>query len=394
MRYLRTSKGIEGRTCLLRLDLNTPDGELKNSLRVQRAVPTIRYLLERGCRVVILSHRGRPEGKLKVSAGGKLATGGENKKLKVDRDVSLKPAVRALGKLIGRNITLFDHFDFKKIKAVIDRNNPGTVFALENIRLLDGEERNSTALAKKLARVGDFFVNDAFAASHRAHASVDVITRFLVSYAGLSLEEELKACEKVMRHPRRPLVVIIGGAKVSDKIGVVENFGKRASAILVGGGTANAFLTARGLPVGESVYERRAVTKASYLLKSCPSLVLPTDVVVHGRRIVDIGTETIRTFSRIIQRAGTVIWSGPMGIAEKELSARGTLEIACAITRCKAFSLVGGGQTTAFIIKRGLYKKFSFLSTGGGALLEYLAGKKLPGIEALATSRAKSPRSK
>jgi len=394
MRYLRASRGIEGRTCLLRLDLNTPDGELKNSLRLQRAVPTIRYLLERGCRVVILSHRGRPEGKLKVSAVGRPAADGKSKKLKVGRDVSLRHAVRALGKLVGRNITLFDHFDFEKIKAVIGRNNPGTVFALENIRLLDGEERNNTALAKKLARVGDFFVNDAFAASHRAHASVDVITRFLVSYAGLSLEEELKACEKVMRHPRQPLVVVIGGAKVSDKIGVVENFGKRASAILVGGGTANAFLTARGLPVGESVYERRAVTKASSLLKSCPLLVLPTDVVVRDKRIVDIGVETSRQFSRIIRRAGTVVWSGPMGIAEKELSARGTLEIARAIARSKAFSLAGGGQTTAFIIKKGLFKRFSFLSTGGGALLEYLAGRKLPGLEALATSRAKPLRSK
>jgi 3-phosphoglycerate kinase len=365
MKYLSdlSVKKLRGKTCLLRLDLNVQDKTLDDSLRLERSVPTILYLLRHKCRVVILSHRGRP-------------SPGDGKNL------SLKSASQELSELIGQKITLFKSFNFKKIRETISNRPLGEVFMLENLRFQKREEANSIPFAKQLASLGNIYINDAFAVCHRKNASVTAITRFLPSFAGLEMELELKAFRSATVNARKPLVLILGGVKIADKVGVINRFYSKAAYILTGGGVANTFLAAKKMPIGKSLWDKESLAIAKKWARS-KKIVIPQDVVVSDSGIYDIGPLTVKKYSRIIKKSRTIIWNGPMGYIENKKFQAGTVGVAKAIGKSKGFSIVGGGETTSLILNRNLQKNVSFLSVGGGAMLEYLSGKKLPGIEAL-----------
>jgi len=405
------NKSLSNQTCLLRVDFNIENGELRDyqrgakqiPWRIKRILPTIRFLTERGARMVILSHRGRP----KKASGVKHQASSH----------SLKPFVKILSKLLKRPVRFVNFArgtdDVPKLTPILKTSS---VVLLENLRFYPAEEKNGKKFAKKLAGWGDFYVNDAFSVSHRKSASVSAITKFLPSYAGLSLENELKNLDKVMKKPKKPLIIILGGAKISDKIGVIKNFLKnvkgqksKVNCILTGGGVANTFFAAQKLPIGKSLCEKKVIRAASNLLTSgANKLLLPADTVVYQKKILDIGAKTIETYVGIIKKAGTVIWSGPMGYIENPKFANGSKAIAEAIIKSRAFAVVGGGETASifqaanskFQIPR-LHRRFGgqanskhiFTSTGGGAMLEFLSGKKLPGIIALDKSKKMLQRS-
>jgi len=383
MKYLSSlsKKSLANQTCLLRVDFNIENTDLHGyehgltriPLRVERVLPTIKFLIDRGARVVILSHRGRPKTQISADSQRKSA-------------FTLKPFAKILSKLLKRPVQFIDlnlrKSDFLKLRNKIENFPPGSIFLLENLRFLPEEEKNDKKFAQRLALLGDFYVNDAFSVSHRAHASVVAITQFLPSYVGLALENELKKLNQVMKSPKKPLIIIIGGAKISDKIGVIKNFLKKANCILTGGGVANTFFAAQKLPVGQSLYEETMIPLARQLLKS-KKIILPIDSVVSKGAILDIGPKTIKKYTNMIKSAATIVWNGPMGYIENKKFRKGTGEIAKAIIKSRAFAVIGGGETTSIMSKVKGQKSKVFISTGGGAMLEYLAGKKLPGIEAL-----------
>ena len=363
-------KDLKGKVCLLRIDLNILDEDiLKDNLRVQAVLPTIKFLLKNEAKVILLSHRGRPE---------KVKSKMENEKWK--KELTLRPFVKIYEKLLKQQVKFLD-FGAMVNHSKDFLNITNSIFLLENLRFLKGEEENGDKLAKQLASLGDIYVNDAFAVSHRKNASVCAITDYLPSYAGLLLEKEIKNLNKVMKARKRPLIVVLGGAKISDKIGIINNFIKKSDFFLIGGGIANNFLKAEGLPLGDSIYERDKIGFAKRLLKN-KKIILPIDYAVHQRQIIDIGPNTAEKFSELIRRTKTIIWNGPMGIIENPKSKKGSEAIAKAIIRSRVFATVGGGETATLFEGKKL-PKHVFLSTGGGAMLEYLSGKKLPGIEAL-----------
>lgn len=354
-------------TALLRLDFNT-----KDEWRLVAALPTVRFLAARADKLLIVSHRGRPDGK-------------------ADKRFSLRQNAVLLGKRLGRRVIFIPHFRFSEIAKIVRRAPRHSIFLLENVRFMKGEAANDPKLAKGLASLADYYVNDSFAVDHRANASTVAITRFLPSYAGLELQKEIAFLSGVLRRPKKPLVLVIGGAKAHDKLGVIEQFRSKASAILIGGRSANTMLYLKGVDVGSSPVEKdkndlRILKKAV----KYRNVFLPLDWKTEKGNILDIGPGTARMFARKIAAARTIIWSGPMGLMEKKKFAAGNLAVAKAIAaNRKAFSLTGGGETVAFLKKHKLDKKFSFISTGGGAFLEFLAGKKLSGIEALKKARRK-----
>lgn len=382
MKYLSSfkNKDLSGKTCLLRVDFNVEDAELRRCqreksgvpLRISAVLPTIKFLLGKGIRVVILSHRGRPS---------------EVKSLKLKvKKFSLKSFAGMLSKLLNKQVRFIGFetgFKPLEIAKIID-DSKDRIFLLENLRFLSGEEKNDRNFAKKLASLGDFYVNDAFSVSHRANASVEAITKFLPSFGGLALEKELKNLDNAMKNPKKPLVVVLGGAKISDKIGIIDNFMKKADKFLIGGGIANTFLAARNFPVGHSLYEKDMIPLCRRLLKS-DKIFLPIDSAFEKGRILDIGAKTAEEFAGIISRAKTVIWNGPMGYIEDEKFRKGSEVVLEAILKSGAFSIIGGGETTSIIKSSELRIQNSnvFVSTGGGAMLDYLAGKKLPGLKAL-----------
>jgi phosphoglycerate kinase len=369
MKFLKNlkKKDLSGKTCLLRVDFNIGDDELKKikgkkniPLRIERILPTMNFLLKNGARIIILSHRGRPE------AG------------KIDSKFSLKPFAKILSGLLNEPVK-FVGFSEEVNGALKEK-----IILLENLRFLPGEEENDKKLGKKLASLGSIFINDAFSVSHRANASVEAITRFIPSYAGLSLEEELKNLNSVMKNPAKPFVFVLGGAKISDKIGIINNFMKKADKFIIGGGMANTFFAAEGMPMGDSLYEKNKMDVALKLLKSS-KIVLPSDANMEKGKILDIGARAIEEYSEIIKKAKTVVWNGPMGYIEALKFRKGSEAIAEAIMNSSAKAVVGGGETIS-MLKAKKTKKLKaslFVSTGGGAMLEYLAGKKLPGIAAL-----------
>ncbi len=371
-------KDLQNKICLLRVDFNIQKTDLsKNHLRISAILPTINFLLKNKAKVVILSHRGRPI-KSKIS---RLTITGTQKSQKY----SLKPFVKILSSLLKKSVYFIDfkkEFNVSEIKKII--NSPaGDIFLLENLRFFEGEEKNDKKFAKRLASLGDFYVNDAFSDSHRNNASITAITEFLPSYAGFSFKNEIENLDKAIKNFKKPLVVILAGAKISDKIGLIKNFLSRADYFLIGGGMANTFAAAQGLPVGDSLYENKMFFLARQFLKS-KKIILPIDTIVYKRQILDIGSRTIEQYSKIIKNAKTIIWNGPMGYIEDKRFRKGSEAIAGAILKSKAFSVIGGGETTS-LLKPKTYnlKPNLFMSTGGGAMLEYLAGKKLPGLEAL-----------
>ncbi|MDP3015018.1 MAG: phosphoglycerate kinase [bacterium] len=448
-----TKKDLQNKICLLRVDLNIQNADLfKKNIhpRILAVLPTIEFLIKNKAKVVILSHRGRP---------APLRRGISKSEFLISKQFSLKPFAKILSYLLKKQVHFMD-LDFLSLRGVPQsgttkqsnnsteiaspsarndtegqfRNSTvGSIFLLENLRFFDGEEKNDIKLAKQLALLahGDIYpvrnsparrdaisngiyINDAFAVSHRANASVAAITKFLPSYAGLLLEKEIKNLDKVMKNPQKPLVMILGGAKISDKIGVIKNFLKKVkcqkskvNCILLGGGMANTFLAAQGLPVGDSLYDadlRGQIRGLTRIKEFRQKVILPIDALVYKRQILDIGPKTIEKYSKIIENAGTIIWNGPMGHIEDKKFRKGSEAIAKSIIKSKSFSVIGGGETTAAFQAatrnyaekhaelRGkslrqsassLRKSALFLSTGGGAMLEYLAGKKLPGLMAL-----------
>ena len=370
-----------GKTCLLRIDLNIGSGDSAGLFRLDAAMPTVKLLLRHGIKVVIVSHRGRP--------------------VPLD-DGDVKPNAAARRKMEALSLGIFAPLIAVRVKTPVDfiqaphvgaltraiRESTAKVILADNIRFFRGEEANDTNFAKGLAKAADFYVNDAFAVSHRKNASVCAVTAFLPSYAGPLLAREVAELGAVMKKPVRPFVVIVGGAKAEDKLGVIERFWGKADAFLVGGGAANTMLAAEGIPVGRSLYEPDIV-KDMKRYAFAGEIMLPVDVRESKRAIFDIGPKTEKQFSDAIASAKTIVWNGPMGLYEKREFSRGTRAVWKAILKSRARIVIGGGETIA---SGGLIPGFKkliskrkniFLSTGGGAMLEFLAGKKLPGIEAL-----------
>ncbi|HVO28836.1 MAG TPA: phosphoglycerate kinase [Candidatus Paceibacterota bacterium] len=347
-------------TALLRLDFNTED-----DWRMRAVLPTIKFLLKTSPRIVIASHKGRPRG--------------------FEKELSLRKNAAALSRLLGRKVVFVPDFNFKKIKEDVAASPRGSIFLLENLRFEPGEEANSPRFARQLASLADFYVNDAFAVSHRANASVAAVAKLLPGYAGLELEREIRSLSRVMRNPKRPVVFIVGGAKAADKLDVLKFFRNRADWFLLGGGPANTVLALRGMDIKQSIRDTDpknipALKKFSHSRK----VVVPVDFHWHGDRIWDIGPETAADFAKKLAAAGTILWSGPLGMIEKPAFAKGSIAVARAVTRNRrAFSVSGGGETVMFLRQYRFDRRFSFISTGGGAMIDFLAGRKLPGIAAL-----------
>jgi len=381
---------LAGKRVLVRVDFNvpqTPDGDIADNTRIRETLPSINYLRDAGCRVVLVSHLGRPDGK-------------------PDPRLSLEPVSRELNKLLGAPVAFARDTIGPDAHAQLDAVQPGGVLLLENVRFHPEEEANDPGFAAELAKLGDVFVNDAFGTAHRAHASTAGVAGHLPAVAGLLMEKEIDALGGVLADPRRPLAAVIGGAKVSSKIAVLENLLPRVDALIVGGGMACTFLKAKGLEVGRSLLEQDRVAFASELMVRAESrgvrFLLPVDgvcadsldrpmrvVTVDADRMpsdlmmLDIGPRTVDSFSREVSEAGTILWNGPMGVFENDRFAEGTKLVGEAIASSGATTIVGGGDTVAAIERFSDPARFTHVSTGGGASLEFLEGKTLPGIAAL-----------
>ncbi len=377
---------VKGKKVLVRVDFNVPmkDGVITDDTRITAALPTIKYLIEHGAAVILCSHLGRPKG------------GPEAK-------FSLAPVAEYLGKLLGKKVAFSTDCVGQPAETEAKKLKPGDVLVLENTRFHPEEEANDLNFAKAMASLADLYVNDAFGTAHRAHASTEGVTHFLPGVAGFLMEKEIQYLGQAIANPKKPFVAILGGAKVSDKIGVIKNLLVKADDILIGGGMANTFFKAQGLDQADSLVEPEAVETAKELLKTGgKKLHLPVDVVLGdkfdaeaakeemklgpvpaGWRILDIGPETIAEYSMIISKAGTVVWNGPMGVFEFPKFAKGTFEIAKAVAKSNAVSIIGGGDSVAAIQQSGLADQITHISTGGGASLEMLEGLELPGVAAL-----------
>ncbi len=374
------TKQLKGKTVLLRVDLNVHHEDLHYSLRVVRAIKTVQAIRAQGARVVILSHQGRPD----PISNFQFPVSRENKKL------SLKPFVTVFKKALQENVVFIP--EVTKGNAIISKSK-ACVFVCENLRFWKGEEQNSIAFARQLAHLGDVYVNDAFADSHRAHASVDAITRCIPSYAGPTLIHEIRALEGVRKQSRKhPFVAVVGGAKALDKIELLHWFMNHADSILTGGGVANTFLAWCGYEVGDSVRDLDTSIVRDFV--SCPALHIPRDTVISKNKILDIGNKTIRFYVQEIQRSRMVVWNGPVGDTDIARFQDGSRALWRAIlkqarVRKDFYAVIGGGETTAFVLKEinaisnDKIPPNIFLSTGGGAMLEFLSGKALPGIQAL-----------
>jgi phosphoglycerate kinase len=372
MKYLSKTKieKLKG-TALVRLDFNSED-----AWRMEAAVPTIKLLLKAKAKVVVVSHKGHPSF---AEAANPAQT------QEVVKKFTLKKDALKLSKLLKKPVTFVADPSFVAIHKKIIAAKPGDVLVLENIRFFPGEEKNDSNFARELAAEADYYVNEAFAVSHRQAASVCAITEFLPSYCGLGLEKEIVNLSAVMKSPKKPFVVLIGGGKAADKLPVIENLSKKADAVLLGGVSANTLLKLRGDYVGNSpVDETPELVPVFNRILENTKVILPVDATWEDEKICDIGPVTADLYAQWVKKAGTVLWGGPMGLFEKKKFAKGTLTVAQGLAKNKSgFAVTGGGETVEFFRAYKLTKAFKFISTGGGAMLEFLAGKKLPGIEAL-----------
>lgn len=347
MRFLSAFRGeLRGRTALVRVDFNVENP--REAWRVEAIVPTVKFLLGRGARIVLISHRGRPSQKSNT----------QHPTPNISNNLTLKIFVPVLERLLRQKVVFLPEIP-KKLQA-------GKLFLLENLRLWPGEEKNDRRFARSLARLADFFVNDAFAVSHRRAASVVAITKSLPSYAGFCLEREIKTLGRVMRKPKKPLVLIIGGGKIKEKIDVIHHMLPKAARVLL----------------GSAIRHKRAPR-----LPKSPKIIVPSDWLGEKEIALDIGPATIARYCAEIKKAATIIWGGPLGQFEVKRYRRGSEAIARAVAASRAFTVVGGGETTQLLREMRLEKKINFVSTGGGAMLEFLAGKRLPGLEALRNTK-------
>ncbi len=389
--------GVRDKRVLVRVDFNVPldekTGAITDDNRIQATLPTIKYLIHRKARVILISHLGRPGGRV------------------VDK-LRLTVIAQRLSQILGKQVGVAVNCIGPEVEKSVARLRDGDVLLLENLRFHSDEEIGSDSFAQALARLGDIFVNDAFGTSHRAHASIVGIANYLPSVAGLLLEKEIKTLGGILENPVHPFVSLLGGAKVSDKVGMLENIMGKVDSLLIGGGMAATFLKAKSYEVGQSLVETDSLDTAVGLIEKAAKngvrLLLPVDAVVadelsaeakvetvsienipKDKQIVDIGPQTIRDFSQKLQGCKTVFWNGPVGIYEIPRFAGGTKNMAGLLANLKATTVIGGGSTAEIVIGMGLAKKMSFVSTGGGASLRFLGGETLPGVEALLNKGAK-----
>ncbi len=393
---LKTLKDInvKSKRVLARCDFNVPlnkKGVIEDDFRVKQAIPTIKYLIQHKARVILISHLGEPD-----QNETSLKTGKSQK-------YTLRPIAKKLEELLSEKIKFLDDCVGKKVEKEIKKMKEGEVLLLENLRFHKEEKENKEEFAESLAGLADVYVNDAFGSSHRAHASIVGVPKYLPCAAGLLLEKEVKVLSRVSEKPERPLVVIIGGAKILNKIKVVKYFLKKADHALIGGKIANAILTVKGICPGRAWPSEEFVSDIEKINLTSTKLHLPVDAIISPDKtgniyirkaalgkirkdefILDIGPETIKMFSKIIELASTIIWSGPLGFFEEPLFENGTKLVAEAVIRnSRAFKIAGGGDTIFALAKFHLRERFDHISTGGGAMLNFLSGEKLPGIEAL-----------
>ena len=387
---------VAGKKVLVRVDFNVPlndKGEITDDTRITASLPTIQYLLEQKAAVILMAHLGRPKGQVKP-------------------ELSLAPVAKHLGKLLGKKILFAPDCVGEAAQAAASKLKPGHILLLENLRFHKEEEKNDMEFAEKLASLADLYVNDGFGVSHRAHASVEGVTHFLPAAAGFLLEKEIQYVGQAVTNPLHPFVAIIGGAKVSDKIGVISNLLDKVDTLLIGGGMANTFLAAQGYKMGKSLVEEDKLDLAKELLakakKNKVNMLLPTDLVMaaafapdaehvtekvknlnQAYMALDIGAETSKAYAEALAAAKMIVWNGPMGVFEMDAFCKGTEAVAKAVAKSRATSIVGGGDSVAAIEKLGLAKRITHISTGGGASLEYLEGKVLPGVAALDDLRRK-----
>lgn len=377
---------VKGKKVLVRVDFNVPlkDGRVGDDTRIRAALPTIQYLLDQNASVILMSHLGRPKGEVML-------------------EYSLRPVAEHLSQLIGKPVAFAESCVGPAASAAANALKPGEILVLENTRFIPGETKNDPDTAKQLAKLGDIYIDDAFGSAHRAHASTEGVAHYLPAVAGLLMVNEIQYLGGAIENPKRPFVAILGGAKISDKIGVIKNLLKKADQVLIGGGMANTFFKAQGFSIGDSLVEDEALETAKELLDiGGKKLLLPVDVVIAdkfeenaqkkvintgpipaGWRIMDIGPKSVEVFSKPITDAGTIVWNGPMGVFEFASFADGTFEIAKVLAKSKAITIVGGGDSVAAINQSGVADKISHISTGGGASLEMLEGLELPGVTVL-----------
>src|SRR6266516_2223393 len=384
---------LAGKRVLVRVDFNVPldsQQHITDDTRIRAALPTIRYVLDQGASVILMSHLGRPDGK-------------------VVNTRSLAPVARHLSELLGRPVEMAKDCIVPEIEALAKSLQPGQVLLLENLRFHKEEEKNNPDFARQLAMLGEMYVNDAFGTAHRAHASTEGVTHYLPGVAGFLMEKEINFLGLALEHPQRPFVAIVGGAKVSDKIVVLDRLISMVDALLIGGGMANTFLKAQGLEIGDSLFEESKLDAARELIARARQrklkFLLPTDVVIadafaadanykvvpqnqvpDGWRIMDIGPKAVEAFNHVLADAQTIIWNGTLGVAEMPAFAKGTnaiIEILANRTRAGATTIIGGGDSAAAVVEAGAAEKMTHVSTGGGASLEFLEGRVLPGVATL-----------
>ena len=381
---------VNGKRVLVRCDFNVPLDQnlnITDDNRIVGAMPTIKYLIEHGAKLILCSHLGRPKGEY-------------------EEKYSLKPVAKELSKRLGKDVKLSPEVVGEKTKELVNAMKDGDVVLLENLRFRNEEKKNDPEFAKELASLADIYVNDAFGTAHRAHASTEGVTHYLPAVAGFLIGKELDIMGKALEDPKRPFVAVLGGAKVSDKIGVIKNLLDKVDVLLIGGGMSYTFQKALGGEIGNSLLEEDKVDLAKELIEKAKvkgvKLLLPVDneagnsfsndalrITVHSKSIpegfegMDIGPETQKLFADEILKAGTVVWNGPMGVFEFENFAVGTRKIAEAMAQCNGITIIGGGDSAAAIKQMGFADKVTHVSTGGGASLEFLEGKVLPGVAAL-----------
>lgn len=389
----KTMQDVEltGKRVLVRVDFNVPrnkaTGEITNDVRIQAGAPTIKYLVDQGAKVIVMTHMGRPKGE-------------------VEEILRLDKVAERLAELIGQPVKKLDETVGPEVEAAVAAMQNGDVIMLENVRFLPGETQNDPELAKQLANLGDVFVNDAFGTAHRAHCSTEGVGHILPGVMGFLMDKEISVLGKALSEAEHPFAAIVGGSKISDKIGVVQNLLEKVDVLMIGGGMANTFLKAKGYEMGTSLVEddktELALEIMAHAEKLGKQLLIPVDLTVataidapetaktvtvdqvpENYMALDIGPETAKLYQDAVMNSKTVLWNGPMGVFEVDVFAVGTFAVAQAVAESAAYSIVGGGDSVASIEKAGLNDAIDHISTGGGASLEFLEGKKLPGIEVL-----------